>query len=171
MFELTDQKVWSAAVKDTAGLESFFKANQTKYMWPDRLNATIYTCANADIAKEVRSLLKNKKITQDSLLRRVNKQNPLNLTIKTDKFEAGENSIIDGIAWKKGMSKDIASNNTVVFVSVKEKIKAQPKLLSEVRGAATADYQTYLEKNWLESLRKKYPVTVNEPVFKSLISK
>jgi peptidyl-prolyl cis-trans isomerase SurA len=171
LFELTDQKVWSAAVKDTAGLESFFKGNQIKYMWPDRLNATIYTCANAEIAKEVRALLKNKKITQDSLLRRVNKQNPLNLTIKTDKFEPGENSIIDGIAWKKGLSKDITSNNTVVFVSVKEKMKAQPKQFSEVRGAATADYQTYLEKNWLDNLRKKYPVAVNDPVFKSLISK
>lgn len=171
LFELTDQKVWSAAVKDTAGLESFFKTNQSKYMWPDRLNATIYTCSNADIAKEVRGLLKNKKISQDSLLRRINKQNPLNLTIKTDKFEKGENAIIDGIAWKKGVSKDIASNNTVVFISVKEKLPAQAKLLSEVRGAATADYQTQLEKNWLESLRKKYPVYVNEQVFKSLISK
>lgn len=171
LFELTDQKVWSAAVKDTSGLESFFKMNQSKYMWPDRLNATIYTCSNADIAKEVRALLKNKKISQDSLLRRINKQNPLNLTIKSDKFEKGENAIIDGIAWKKGMSKDIPSNNTVVFVSVKEKLPAQAKLLSEVRGAATADYQTYLEKNWLDSLRKKYPVSVNEQVFKSLISK
>lgn len=171
LFELTDQRVWSAAVKDTAGLESFFKQNQSKYIWPDRLNATIYTCANAEIAKEVRSLIKNKKISQDSLLRRVNKQNPLNLTIKTDKFEKGENAIIDGIAWKKGVSKDIQSNNNVVIVSVKEKLASQPKLLSEVRGAATADYQTYLEKNWLETLRKKYPVSVNEPVFKSLVSK
>lgn len=171
LFELTDQKVWSAAVKDTAGLESFFKQNQNKYIWPDRLNATIYTCANAEIAKEVRSLIKNKKISQDSLLRRINKQNPLNLTIKTDKFEKGENAIIDGIAWKKGVSKDIPSNNNVVFVNVKEKLPSQPKQLSEVRGAATADYQTYLEKNWLETLRQKYPVSVNEPVFKSLVSK
>jgi peptidyl-prolyl cis-trans isomerase SurA len=171
LFELTDQKVWSAAVKDSAGLENFFKANQSKYMWPDRLNATIYTCANAEIAKEVRSLLKNKKISQDSLLRRINKQNPLNLTIKSDKFERTENAIIDGIAWKKGITKDIVSNNTVVIVSVKEKLAAQAKQLSEVRGAATADYQTYLEKNWLDSLRKKYPVSINEPVFKTLISK
>jgi peptidyl-prolyl cis-trans isomerase SurA len=50
-------------------------------------------------------------------------------------------------------------------------MKAQPKQFSEVRGAATADYQTYLEKNWLDNLRKKYPVAVNDPVFKSLISK
>lgn len=171
LFELTDQKVWSAAVKDSAGLEDFFRKNQSKYMWPDRLDASIYTCANEAVAKEVRGLLKNKKISQDSLLRRINKQNPLNLTIKSDKFEKSENAIIDGIAWKKGMSKNIAVNNTVVFVSVKQKLPAQAKKLSEVRGAATADYQNYLEKDWLENLRKKYPVSVNEAVFKSLMVK
>src|SRR5690606_6309970 len=142
-----------------AGLEDFFKRNQSKYMWPDRLDASIYTCANEDVAKEVRSLLKNKKISQDSLLRRVNKQNPLNLTIKSDKFEKSENAIIDGIAWKKGMSKNISASNKVVFVSVKQKLPTQAKKLSEVRGTATADYQNYLEKEWLENLRKKYPVS------------
>lgn len=171
LFELTDQKVWSAAVKDSAGLETFFKNNQAKYMWPDRLNASIYTCANEGVAKEVRSLLKNKKVSQDSLLRRVNKSNPLNLTIKSDKFEKGDNHIIDDIDWKKGTTKNKVVNNTIVFVAVKEKISSQPKLLSEVRGAATAEYQNYLEKVWLETLRAKYPVSVNESVFKSLISK
>lgn len=171
LFELTDQKVWSAAVKDSAGLEKFFKNNQAKYTWPDRLNATIYTCANETIAAEVRKLIKNKKISQDSLLRRVNKSNPLNLTIKTDKFEKGDNHIIDDIEWKKGISKNITANNTVVFVKVIEKMPSQPKQLSEVRGAATAEYQNYLEKEWLDTLRKKYPVSINESVFKSLIVK
>jgi peptidyl-prolyl cis-trans isomerase SurA len=170
LFELTDQKVWSAAVKDSAGLEEFFKNNQAKYMWPDRLNATIYTCSNEDIAKNVRSLAKNKKISQDSLLRRVNKENPLNLTIKSEKFEKGDNHIIDDIAWKKGTTKNIAANNTIVFVVVKEKLASQPKLLSEVRGAATAEYQNYLEKEWLDVLKKKYPVSVNESIFKTLLN-
>ncbi len=171
LFELTDQKVWSAAVKDSAGLEAFFKNNQSKYMWPDRLNASIYTCANEEIAKTVRGLLKNKKVSQDSLLKRVNKENPLNLTIKTDKFEKGDNHVIDDIEWKKGTTKNMAINNTIVFVVVKEKLLSQPKLLSEVRGAATAEYQNYLEKAWLDTLRNKYPVSVNENVFKSLIAK
>jgi len=171
LFELTDQKVWSAAVKDSAGLEAFFKNNQSKYMWPDRLNASIYTCANEQTAKTVRGLLKNKKISQDSLLRRINKENPLNLTIKTDKFEKGDNHIIDDIEWKKGTTENMAINNTIVFVVVKEKLPSQPKLLSEVRGAATAEYQNYLEKVWLDTLRSKYPVSVNEAVFKTLIAK
>lgn len=171
LFDLTDKKVWSAAVKDSAGLEAFFNNNINKYMWSDRLDATIYTCTNETIAKYVRKLIKNKKISQDSLLRRINQTNPLNLTVKSDKFEKSENSIIDQIQWKKGVTKNMLINNTIVFVKVKKVLKAEPKKLNEIRGVVTSDYQTYLEKQWLDELRKKYQVSVNESVLKSLIKK
>ena len=62
-------------------------------------------------------------------------------------------------------------NNTIVFVKVKKVLKAEPKKLNEIRGVVTSDYQTYLEKLWLDELRKKYQVSVNEPVLRSLIKK
>ncbi len=171
LFELTDQKVWSAAVKDTAGLERFFEQNKTNYQWGDRLDASIYTCANESIANEVRKLIKNKKITEDSLLRRINKSNPLNLSIKSDKFEKGENAIVDGLTWKKGVTDNIAANNTVVFVKIRSKINAQTKALNEVRGTVTADYQNKLEKEWIAVLKQKYPVQVDDSVFRTLFAK
>ncbi len=170
LFELTDKKVWSAAVKDTLGLQNFYKQNKNNYMWNDRLNASIYTCANESIAVEVRKLIKNKKITEDSLLRKINKSNPLNVSIKSDKFEKGENSTIDEIAWKKGVTANMNVNNTVVFVKVKEVMPATPKALNEVRGTVTADYQNALEKQWIDVLKKKYTVVVNESVFKSMLT-
>ena len=44
LFELTDEKVWSKAVKDTTGLEAYYEKNKTNFMWDTRVNATIYTC-------------------------------------------------------------------------------------------------------------------------------
>jgi peptidyl-prolyl cis-trans isomerase SurA len=41
-------------------------------------------------------------------------------------------------------------------------------LLSEAKGAATSDYQNYLEKQWLDELAKKHPITVNKQVLYSL---
>ena len=171
LFELTDQKVWSAAVKDTAGLELFFEQNKVNYQWADRLDAKIYTCANEVIANDVRKLIKNKKISEDSLLRRINKTNPLNLAIKSDKFEKGENAIIDGIVWKKSVTPNIVANNTVVFVKVNAKLNAQTKALNEVRGTVTADYQNKLEKEWIGILKQKYPVQVDDTVFRTLFAK
>src|SRR5438128_8871685 len=78
LFELTDKKVWSKAVKDTVGLKEFYEKNKSNYMWPDRLDATIYTCANAEVAKETRRLMKTIDDV-DTLMARVNTDNPLNL--------------------------------------------------------------------------------------------
>ena len=42
------------------------------------------------------------------------------------------------------------------------------KTIAEAKGTITADYQTYLEKEWLSYLKNKYTVKVNEDVLKSI---
>lgn len=134
-----------------------------------RSNALLFVTLSA--SSHVRKLIKNKKISEDSLLRRINKTNPLNLAIKSDKFEKGENAIIDGIVWKKSVTPNIVANNTVVFVKVNAKLNAQTKALNEVRGTVTADYQNKLEKEWIGILKQKYPVQVDDTVFRTLFAK
>ncbi|RLD68771.1 MAG: peptidylprolyl isomerase, partial [Bacteroidetes bacterium] len=75
--------------------------------------------------------------------------------------------------WETGLSDQINSDveNLVVFVKVRKILDPEPKKLDEARGLATADYQTYLEKQWIEELRKKYPVTVNDKVLQKLLTK
>ena len=57
------------------------------------------------------------------------------------------------------------------FIFIKEIAKPEPKTLKEAKGYAVSDYQEYLEKKWLADLRNKYPIKVNQDVFKSLIKK
>jgi len=167
LFELTDKKVWSKAVKDSVGLKEFYEKNMNNYKWNDRLEATIYTCANAEIAKEVRKQMK-KVDDADTLLSRINKSSQLNLQVKYGRFSKGDNDLIDSIPWVVGTTKDIKRNNQVVFVDVKKVMPSQPKSLEEAKGLVTADYQNYLEKEWIESLRHKYPVTVYQEVVDSV---
>jgi len=166
LFDLTDKKVWSKAVKDSAGLVAYYEKNKTKYMWDRRCDAIIYTCANADVASKTRKLLKKGKPMVE-VLTEMNKDSQLNLNTKDGKFLKGENEIIDSITWQKGLSADMNKNNSVVFVDVINIIEPTPKSLDEAKGIITADYQNYLEKEWIASLRAKYPVTVNEDVLNS----
>jgi peptidyl-prolyl cis-trans isomerase SurA len=168
LFELTDKKVWSKAVKDTAGLAEYYDKNKKNYMWGDRIEATIYTCANADIAKNVHKLRKTIE-DNDTLMARVNKNSQLNLQIKSGKFAKGDNEILDSILWEPGMTKDMKENNQVVFVKITKKFPSQYKSIDEAKGLITADYQAALEKEWIEQLRKKYPVQVHQDVVETLI--
>ncbi|NTW24046.1 MAG: hypothetical protein HGA37_05050, partial [Lentimicrobium sp.] len=44
----------------------------------------------------------------------------------------------------------------------------EPKKLNEARGIITADYQNFLEKQWIKELRAKYPYEVNAEVLSSI---
>ena len=45
------------------------------------------------------------------------------------------------------------------------------KTFEEAKGLAISDYQTYLEKEWIKSLKQKYPVTINQPEVDKLVQK
>ncbi len=167
LFDLTDKMVWSKAVKDSAGLAAFYDKNKGNYMWGDRLDATIYSCANTGIATKVRKMVKKGNKDAD-IAAEINKDSSLNVNIKTALFSKGDNDIIDGIEWTPGITADMNKNNQTIFINVRTKLAPAPKSLDEAKGLITADYQTYLEKSWIDELRKKYPVSVDEAVLKTV---
>jgi peptidyl-prolyl cis-trans isomerase SurA len=163
LFELTDKKVWSKAVKDTSGLKAYYEQNKTNYMWPQRVDATVYTCANATVAKDVRAMMK-KVDDDDTLMAKINKASQLNLQVKSGKFAKGENDVVDKVQWKPGISADVPMDSQVAFVNIRKVLEPAPKSLDEAKGLITADYQNVLEKEWIASLRAKYPVVVHQEV-------
>lgn len=168
LFDLTDKMVWSKAVKDSAGLQEFYEKNKKNYMWEsDRMDATIYTCINETVAKKARSLLtkKSKKAIApaqlvESVIQTFNDSTCINY--RTGIFEKGEDKWVDSMDWKVNISPNINDNGKVVFVVKNRIVKPEPKKLDEARGLVTADYQAYLEKLWIQELRNKYKVEVNQ---------
>jgi len=169
LFDLTDQKVWSKAVKDTSGLKDFYEKNKNNYLWAERAEVSTFKCLNEKVAKDVRKQIKDGK-TQKEITESVNKSSQLNLSIESVTYLKGENKNVDN-NWKAGV---VANNinddkEKKIFVIVVDKILPKsPKSLAECRGLVTADYQNYLEKEWLDYLKKKYIVKVNNDVISTI---
>jgi peptidyl-prolyl cis-trans isomerase SurA len=169
LFDLTDEKVWSKAVKDSIGLDAFYQKNKDKYMWEERAEATLYICNDAAVAKNVTKLLKKrakKAYTNDDLLKMTNVESQLSLKIEEGKYSKGDNDEVDKALWEKGAISNINKEKTVVIVEVKNVLAPEAKLLSEIRGLITSDYQNYLEQEWVSALKAKYTVVVNKDVLK-----
>ena len=49
--------------------------------------------------------------------------------------------------------------------------KTSNEVLRDARGLVMNDYQNYLEQKWIDQLKKKYPVKVNQQVFQTLLDK
>jgi peptidyl-prolyl cis-trans isomerase SurA len=163
LFDLTDQKVWSRATKDTTGLKDFYESHKNNYMWEERLEATIYTIRDQKLAQKVRNFLLS-GLTDDALLKEINVDTTKNLKIDSGKYSRKENKYIDAVTWVPGLSNDITANPGVVIVNVKKVIPPEGKTLNEARGLITNDYQNFLEKIWVEYLRNKYTVLVNKDI-------
>ncbi|MDZ4665706.1 MAG: peptidylprolyl isomerase [Bacteroidota bacterium] len=169
LFDLTDQKVWSKAVKDTTGLKKYYEGHKTLYQWDERADVTNYKCVNEVIAKDVRKMLAAKKSDKE-ILETTNKTSQLNLSIENIFYLKNERPIIND-NWKVGIvAKDFEDPNEkkIVVIVVNKILPVSPKTLPECRGMVTADYQNYLETEWLTYLKSKYKVVINEDVLKTV---
>lgn len=166
LFELTDEKVWSKAVKDTIGLEGYYEQHKFDFMYPVRYDLDIFTCANADVAKQVRGLLRKGKAAND-VLAIVNKKDSTALSVESGLFTKEEKPLIKDITLP-GVTADVAADGKVIFADMKKVAQPSPKPLNEARGLVTAAYQDQLEKDWVKELRDKYPVKVEQDVLYSI---
>jgi peptidyl-prolyl cis-trans isomerase SurA len=164
LYEIMQDRVWNKAVKDTAGLRAYFTANQSKYTWPKRLDATVYECLNKEIATKVAAMLKNDTINSKDVLDVINKDSELNLKVKMNKFDIAQTPFLANKSLSKGVNQAYEFEGKVYVVKVNAVLEPGLKEFSEAKGMATSDYQNYLESTWLESLKSTHTVKVNKEV-------
>jgi peptidyl-prolyl cis-trans isomerase SurA len=167
LFELTDQKVWSKAVKDTLGLQNYYDQNKDRFMWPERAEVVIYTCSSDSVAGVLRTMIAQGR-DRSAIAGELNKDSQLNLQIEEDVYAKEDRDILQKIAWKEGMSSNIADNGQVFIVEVKKILPPSVKKLTEAKGMITSEYQTYLEQEWIKELRAKHKVEVYKDVLHSI---
>lgn len=162
LYEVSNRLVWDKAAKDEAGLAAFFKKNRKRYAWTEpRFKGIAYNCKNAaDVEAVKRSI---KKVNFDDWAETLRKQfNDSTLRIKVVKgiFKKGDNALVDREIFQVDTTYTAPKGyeHTAVFG---KKLKA-PKTYDDVRELVVADYQEYLEKQWIADLRKQYPVVLNE---------
>ena len=174
LFNLTNTKVWTKAVKDTIGLQNFYSENMSNYLWSDRVDATIYSSIDLATAKAVKRAIYKKhrgNFTDAEILTEINDNAPLSLQINSKNFVKGENKFIDSVDWKIGIAKDIKTKDgSYIIIDIKEVLSSGIKKLNETRGKVISDYQNALEKEWIAELLKKYNVSVNKDVLYTLIT-
>ncbi len=171
LFNLTNDMVWEKAQEDTVGLEKFY-TTAPKYKWNERIDVKIYEYNNEDFTAKLPKLAKKqiKKNLDDSFIfDNLCPQDSVQcVTISQKTYEKGQDAIAEKLNWKKGaytlLNKD--DNNYLYYIINTHPVK--DKQLNEARGLYIADYQTYLEEQWIKELREKYSIKINEDVLNSV---
>ena len=171
LFDVSLREVWDKANKDHEGLTAFFKANKKQYTWDEPRYKGWLIYAKTDLAaKAAKQIVKgaSDKAKVDSILNeRVNLDSVTYVKVEYGLWTAGKNAAVDVYGFKDKTATYTASEEYPVVVAVGKVLK-RPEEYNDDRGKIVTDYQDYLEKLWIASLREKYPVVINEEVWEAL---
>jgi peptidyl-prolyl cis-trans isomerase SurA len=172
LFEATKILVWDKASQDTTGLKAFFPEVKGKYQWKERAEVVefILKPEAADRIESVRKMAAKKPV--EKVLSKFNKGDQNILSVNNQTFEKGKNEELDAIKWTVGAMTDTRTekrDRSLRFMKIKSLTPSTDKTLEEARGYIIADYQDYLEKQWVKELKDTYKVNVKKDVLKTLI--
>lgn len=169
LFEVTKQNVWDKAARDTSGLRKFYETIKGNYTWNERAVVEEYT-----LPKQATPLIQSiREFATDHHAEAVEaKYNVPGMRTEQKTIEKGQTPSASRIReWKVGYVSDAIRDSETgefMFTRVKEVMPPRNKNLNEARGYIIADYQDFLEKQWVEELRKEYTVKVDQKVFETL---
>ena len=103
-------------------------------------------------------------------LRTYLKENGVKASARASFYQKGDNVNIDVMEWAEGTLNTFEStvDNTTQIIKIIEVRPAEPKSFKEAKGLITSGYQAELETLWLQQLKEKYPVSVNQKLLKKV---
>ena len=164
LFDLMEKEIWNKAKTDTVGLNEFYDKHKKEYMWKKRFDVDILSSTDQKMLKKAQSYLKKGK-SLDFIKEELNKEDKINIMIKSGVFEEDYDVLSDFNANSNGITKIISKGDYFFLANVKDIKPAEPKSINECKGKLVSDYQQYLESNWVDDLKKEFKITINQEVF------
>ena len=170
LYEVSNREVWEKAAKDEAGLQNFYKKNKKKYKWDEpRFKGIAYHTRDIKDVEAVKKTLKGHSFDKWADILRVTFNNDSILRIRAEKgiFKKGDNGLVDKEQFKVANA-TVKEIKDFPHTSTYGKILKAPEEMNDVRSLVVGDYQDAMEKEWVEGLKKRYPVVVNKDVLKTV---
>ena len=169
LFEVSNREVWEKASKDTEGLAKYFAAHKAEYTWEKpHFKGRIIFCKDKGTFSAAKSIVqKSNTDSIDKYLRTRLNDSIQYVKIEKGLYVQGENKAVDKFEFNTKDKYEPTKDYPFVFVTGKM-LKKAPEDYTDVRGLVTADYQEFLEKEWIKALRAKYPVTVDQNILKTV---
>ena len=163
LFNVTNQEIWTKAQEDNVGLKNLYNENPKKYKWnSSKYEGYLIFTKNEEIEQKAKQIIKTQKNSNNLvaiLKEELNKDGQNNIVIEKGFWGKGDNDYVDSIIYNTSTNKQFIGYPEYFLEG--QLIKS-PRNFDDVKGQVVSEYQTILEKKWLESLYKKYKVEINK---------
>ena len=170
MYEMCKTRIWDVVAKDEEGLAKYYSKNKKKYAWDSpRFKGIVIYAKDKSFVDEGKKLLKKEKDDTkwgQMLVSTFNTDSVKNVRTEHGIYKKGESRNVDVLVF--GEKQEIKAKKDFPVTEVYGRKIKKPESYKDVRGLVLADYQTEKELEWVETLRQKYPVVINEDVLKTV---
>lgn len=170
LFEATKRAVWDRANQDSTGLAAYYQKNQDNYKTEEKATITTYTI-KATEQKEADKVAKfAMKNSAEEVMKKFNKKTQL-VSFSEETLEK-QNPRFAGMTWQQNFQTEVKKSEDgqgFMFSKISQIFPVRNKTLKEARGYVVADYQDYLEKEWIRELSSSYKVEFNDDVINKMV--
>jgi len=170
VYDVMNKNIWQIAKTDSTGLKNYYEKTKNNYNWKKRLDVDIYSSSDEITTKQVQTLLMRGEESA-TIKKQINSEGKINVITVSDVFEIDQSELPEDLIPEKGVSDIKLNDGFYVVVNIKEVIEPTLKEFDEVRGTVISDFQTEIEEKWMQSLRDKYEVKINNKSLKKLKKK
>ena len=172
LFEVSSKAVWDKAAQDTVGLTRYFEAHRPDFKFEQpRFKGAFIECEDND---SVYDALKNiydgndplaaadivrQTVLKDTLLT-PNPKSP-RFHIVNGLFKPGDNAAVDVEQLHVPGAKFMPKSKMPRYMMYGRTI-TEPETMEDVRGAVVSEYQNELERIWVDELKQKFEVKINQ---------
>jgi peptidyl-prolyl cis-trans isomerase SurA len=167
LFDIMQEEVWDAARTDSTALREFYKQNKKNYFWKKRYNLVIASYTNPDITENLKTLMD--KNPNSETFGKLTKGMPglKEVIVTTPILEEGDYRLPKKYKPSKKWFKEKTASG-LQLIKTMQVFKPQAKSFEEAKGEIMNDYQEFLEKEWINTLRDRYKVRINKKQLKKL---
>ena len=165
LFNISKDKIWDIASTDSVRLQEFYDKTDKKYFYGDRFKGMIIQAKDNAMRTKIETMLDQKEVSKQELTDLFNTPTENNIQITDVAIEKGDNPVVDYFIWNG--PKPTGLDETTTFVHGKI-FQNEQKSLKEAWGLYSSDFQDQVEKEWIDSLKKQYPVKINKKVLNKI---
>ena len=169
LYEISNREVWEKAAENEAALKAWFDAHRKDYKWSQpRYKGIAYHVKDKKDVKAVKNCVKRLPFDQwaEALRTTFNPDSVIRIRVEKGLFKPGDNATVDRMVFK--VSAEVKPLQDYPIDAVYGKKLKKPSDYTDVRAQVVEDYQNDLERRWVASLRKRYPVVIHEEVLKTV---
>jgi peptidyl-prolyl cis-trans isomerase SurA len=156
LFEIMEKESWSKGTEDTVGQLKYYEANRTKYHAGERVQAKLYSSQSLTVMDQLK-----KSLEEGDTVKMVEWIKREKVRQESGNFEKTERPVLSKVTWSPGIYRT-ENNGLHYLVWIRKILPPGNRTFAEARALVISDYQKHLEDEWLNQLRKKYPVKMNK---------